>query len=75
MKKIHSATSGISSPGSIKNYVRKENINPVIASNAAASEAYFSNPDSSKNLTNDLTVMIRDYKSENFKFSQKVQEL
>jgi len=75
MKKIHSATSGISSPGSINNYVRKENINPIIASNAAASEAYFSNPDNSKNLTNDLTVMIRDYKSENFKFSQKVQEL
>lgn len=63
MKKIHSAASGISSPGSINNYVKKENINP------ATSETYFSNQDNSSALTNDLTVMIRDYKSENFKFS------
>lgn len=73
MKKIHSAASGISSPGSINNYVKKENINPATT---AASENYFSNQDnSSAMMTNDLTVMIRDYKSENFKFSQKVQEL
>ncbi len=74
MKKIHSAASGISSPGSINNYVKKENINPATT---APSETYFSNQENSSSamMTNDLTVMIRDYKSENFKFSQKVQEL
>jgi hypothetical protein len=63
MKKNQSAANGISSPVSITQYVKKENINP------STSETYFSNQDNSSALTNDLTVMIRDYKSENFKFS------